>query len=88
MIQMLVNCKLFLQSRKKLIDVVDKEVVKNTKFSTLKTKVNNLEKKISDSATLIHINQYNTDKTKFREKQLEMVIEKYQMQVLQQLHTF
>ena len=62
MIQMLVNCKLFLQSRKKLIDVVDKEVVKNTKFSTLKTKVNNLEKKISDSTTLVRINQYNTEK--------------------------
>ena len=28
---------------KKLIDLVDKEVVKNTKFNTLKTKVNNLE---------------------------------------------
>ena len=30
---------------KKLIDVIDNEVVKNTKFSTLKTKVNSLEKK-------------------------------------------
>ena len=29
---------------KKVSDVVDKEVVKNTKFNTLKTKVNNLEK--------------------------------------------
>ena len=45
-----------------LCDVVDKEVVKNTKFNTLKTKVNNLDKKILDAATLIHINQYNTDK--------------------------
>ena len=29
---------------KKLIDVVDNEIVKNTKFNTLKAKVNNLEK--------------------------------------------
>ena len=46
---------------KKFSDVVDNEMVKNTKFNTLKTKVNNLEKKISDAATLIHLNQYNTD---------------------------
>ena len=44
---------------KKLSDAEDKEVVKNTKFKTLKTKVNNLEKKIPDVTTLIHINQYN-----------------------------
>ena len=30
---------------KKLSDVVDNEAVKNTKFNTLKTKVNTLEKK-------------------------------------------
>ena len=30
---------------KKLSDVVDRKVVKNTKFNTPKTKVNNLEKK-------------------------------------------
>ena len=47
---------------KKLSDVVDNEVTKNTKLNTLKTKVNNLEKKIPDATTLIHINQYNTDK--------------------------
>ena len=46
---------------KNFSDVVDNEVVKNTKFNTLKTKVNNLEKRISDAATLIHLNQYNTD---------------------------
>ena len=46
---------------KKLSDVVDNEVVKNAKFNTLETKVNNLEKKIPDATTLIHINQYNTD---------------------------
>ena len=47
---------------KNLSDIVDNEVIKNTKFNTLKTKVNNLEKKILDATTLIHINQYNTDK--------------------------
>ena len=31
-------------------------------MNTLETKVNNLEKKIIDATTLIHINQYNTDK--------------------------
>ena len=40
---------------KKLSDAVDNEVIKNTKFSTLKTKVNNLEKKIPDETTLIHM---------------------------------
>ena len=40
---------------KKLSDVVDRKVVKNTKFNTPKTKVNNLEKNL-DSTTLIHIN--------------------------------
>ena len=43
-------------------DVVVNEVVENTKFNTLETKVNGLEKKILDAATLIHINQFNTDK--------------------------
>ena len=47
---------------KKISDVVDNEFVKNTKFNTLKTKVNSLEKKILDATTLIHINQYNRDK--------------------------
>ena len=46
---------------KKISDVVGNEVVKNTKFNLLKTKVNNLEKKIPEWTTLIHINQYNTD---------------------------
>ena len=45
----------------KLNDVADNEVVKNTKFNTLKTKVNKLDKKITDATTLTHINQYNTD---------------------------
>ena len=46
---------------KKIIDVVDNEVVKKAKSSTLKTRVNKLDKKISDTTTLIHISQCNTD---------------------------
>ena len=46
---------------KKLRDVVSKEVVENTKFKKLNTKINSLEKKIPDATTLIHINQSNTD---------------------------
>ena len=53
---------------KKLSDVVANEVVKNTKFNALKTKVNTLEKKIHDATTLIHINQYNTEKQKLKKK--------------------
>ena len=45
-----------------------KKVIKDTKFNTLKTKVNNLEKKIPDSATLIHINQCHTDKLNLEKK--------------------
>ena len=41
---------------KKLKYVVDNEVDKNTKFSTLKTKVNILEKRIPDATTFAHIN--------------------------------
>ena len=54
--------KTFPLDLKKLSDVVANEVVKNTKFNTLKAKVNSLEKKIPDATTLIHIIQYNTDK--------------------------
>ena len=59
-------------------DAVDNEAVKNTKYNTLKTKVNNIEKKIPDSTTLIDINQYNTDKLNI-EKQMEMLIKEYQI---------
>ena len=54
--------KTVLVDLKKLSDVVDNEVLKNTKFNALKTKVNNLEKIFPDISTLIHINQCNTDK--------------------------
>ena len=53
---------------KKLRDVIDNEVAKNTKLNTLKAKVNNLDKKIPDATTLIHINQYNTYKQSLGEK--------------------
>ena len=43
---------------KKLSHIVGNEVAKNTKFNTLKTKVNNLEKKVTDARTLTYINQY------------------------------
>ena len=46
---------------KKLSDAVINEVVKNTKFNKLNTKVNNLEKNVMCILS-IHINQYNTDK--------------------------
>ena len=53
---------------KKLSDIVDNEVVKNTKLNTIKTKVNNLEKKITNATTLIQINQYNTDEQNLQKK--------------------
>ena len=52
---------------KKLNDAVSKEVVKNTEFNTVKTKVNHL--KINRVVTtFIHINQYNTDKENLEKK--------------------
>ena len=50
------------------IKLVHNEVVKNTKFNTLKTKISHLEKNISDATTLIHINQYNTKINKILRK--------------------
>ena len=47
---------------KKLNDEVSKEVVKNTKFNELYTRVNNIENEIPGASTLIQTNQYNTDK--------------------------
>ena len=42
---------------KELGDVVSKEVVKNSKFNKLNSKVNNLENNIPDATILIPINQ-------------------------------
>ena len=60
---------------KKLSNLVDNEDVKNTKFNTLKIKVNNLYKKITDETTLVHINQHNTDKQNL-EKTIEDINKK------------
>ena len=49
--------------------------LRKTQNLTLKTKVNNLEKETPDATTLIHMNQYNTDKQIYRRK-LEMLIKK------------
>ena len=56
-------------------DAADKQVVKNIKFNTMKAKVNNLEKKIPDETTLVHINQFNTGKQRLKKK-MEMLIKK------------
>ena len=53
---------------KKLSDVGANEVVKNTKFNTLKTKVNSLKKKFPDVTTIISMNQYNKDKRNLQKK--------------------
>ena len=47
----------------------------------LKTKENSLEKKFPDATTLIHINQYNTDKQNL-EKKLEILIKKYHISMV------
>ena len=61
---------------KKLSYVADNEVVKNTKFNTLTTKVNKLDKKKPDATTLIHINQYNTYKQSCWRKEIRDVNKK------------
>ena len=53
---------------KKISDAVDKQVTKNTKFNTLKRKVNKLDKEIPNPTILYHINQYNTDKQNMEKK--------------------
>ena len=47
---------------------VNLKVVKNTKFSKLNMKVNNLENRISDASTLIQTNQYKADKRNLGKK--------------------
>ena len=53
---------------KKLYDVLDNRVVKNTKFNTLKTKINKLDKKTPEATILIYINQCNTGKKNLEKK--------------------
>ena len=60
---------------KKLSHAVKNKVVKNTKFNKLKTKINKLHKKIPDVTTVIHINQYSTEKQNF-EKNIRDVYKK------------
>ena len=55
---------------KKISDVVDNAVVKNTVYNKLKTKVNKLDKKLPETTTLIYISQYNTDKRDLEKKNL------------------
>ena len=64
--------KTVLEDLKQLSDVRDNEVVKNTKFNTLKTKKDILDKKILDTTTLIHINQHNTDRQKLGKKIIDV----------------
>ena len=52
----------------KLRYMIESEIVKNTKLNTLKRKVNNLENQTPDATTLIHVNQYNTDKQNLEKK--------------------
>ena len=68
MIQIVGKLKIVPEDLKDLSNVVDKEVVKNTKFNTLNRKANNLENKIPDISTLIQTNQYNTDKQNLEKK--------------------
>ena len=72
LIQTLVNEKTAPIDLKKLSYVVDNEVVKNTEFNTLKTKVNNLEEKIPDATTFILINQYKIWRKKIRDVDKKM----------------
>ena len=58
---------------KNLSDVIDNEVAKDTKFNILMTKVNNFEKEIANGTTVIHINQYNTDKQNSEKKIQKLV---------------
>ena len=58
----IVNLRTVAVNLKKLSDVVDNEAVQYSKFNTLNTKVNGLEKKIYDATSIVYINQYNTDK--------------------------
>ena len=61
--------KIISKDLKKLGDVLDSQVMKNTKHSTLNIGVNNEEKKKNpETTTLISINQYNTDKQNLQKK--------------------
>ena len=61
---------------KNLSDGVHKQVVKNTKFNTLKSKVNKLDLKLTDATTL-SAKLNTTHKNRIWEKALKMSINKY-----------
>ena len=71
------NLKTVPADLKRLGNVVDNEVVKDAKFNTLKIK----KKKNTNATTLIHLNQYNTDKHSL-EKINGEVDKAYQIQVV------
>ena len=73
---------------KSLSDEVDNKVIKNTKFNTLKTRVNNLKKKIPDATTLIHMNQYNTDKQNLEKKIGDVDNKKYKYEWFSEYNCF
>ena len=58
---------------KKLSDVGSKEVIKNRKFNKLNRKKSNLRDKFPEASTLIHTNQYNTDKQNLEKKFVDSV---------------
>ena len=60
--------KTFPVGLEELSDVVSKEVVKNSKFNKLNSKVNKLANNIPDAIILISINQQNTDKQSLEKK--------------------
>ena len=74
--------KAVLVDLKNLSDIVNDEVVKNIKFNTLKTKLDNIDKKIPDATTLIHISQYGTGKQNL-EKKIKDVDKKILIQVVE-----
>ena len=55
---------------KKLSDVLSKEVVNKIVCNKLNTKVNNLENKIPNATSLIHLNQCNTYKQNLEKKMM------------------
>ena len=63
---------------------MNEEVVKNTKFCKINTKINNLENKIPDAYTLIQANQYNIAKQNLKQKMV-MLTPKYQIKQQQKL---
>lgn len=60
----------------RLSDIVDKDVVKETMYNKLGTKVNSIDGKIPSITGLIHKSQYHTDKLNLK-KRLKMLIKTF-----------